>query len=112
MSGVITNGEYPGLVLDHRHDGNGPRVVAADSSTLMPCRKHHTLPRRSRPGVSGVQRRAGGARLRRAVRRHLELFSTMPEFQAFFDQLATFCRSSCSTRPGSGCRTRSRTFAP
>jgi hypothetical protein len=50
---------------------------------------------------------------------HVELFWGIPEFKAFFDQLATFCRillfdkavgSCCSIRLGSGCRTPFRKF--
>ena len=41
---------------------------------------------------------------------HVELFWTVPEFKAFFDQLATFCRIVLFDK-GSGCRTRSRKFA-
>ena len=42
---------------------------------------------------------------------HIELFWTLPEFKAFFDQLARSVASFGSTRPGWGCRTRCRKFA-
>ena len=41
----------------------------------------------------------------------VEIFWAMPQYKAFFEQLATFCASCGSIRPGSGCRTLSRTFA-
>ena len=58
--------------------------------------------RRSEPGVSGVRRRAGRARLRRAVRQPVELFWTLPEYKAFFEQLATFCRVVLFDKAGVG----------
>jgi hypothetical protein len=43
---MITKGKYLAgrreLVVDHDTTGNGPGVVALDSSTLMPWRKRHT----------------------------------------------------------------------
>src|SRR5258705_9280082 len=33
---------------------------------------------------------------------HVELFWTMPEFKAFFEQLATFCRVAMFDKAGSG----------
>jgi pimeloyl-ACP methyl ester carboxylesterase len=40
----------------------------------------------------------------------VEVFWALPEYKAFFEQLATFCRVVRFDKPGSGCRTRSRTF--
>jgi hypothetical protein len=43
---------------------------------------------------------------------HVELFWTMPEFEAFMEQLATFCRVLWFDKAGVGLsRTRSRGFA-
>jgi hypothetical protein len=39
---------------------------------------------------------------------HLELAWTIPQFKAFVEQLATFCRIALF---GSGCRTRCQKFA-
>ena len=41
---------------------------------------------------------------------HVELFWTVPEYKAFFDQLATFCRIVVFDKAGVGLSTRSRTF--
>ncbi len=41
---------------------------------------------------------------------HVELFWAMPEFKAFFDQLATFCRVVMFDKAGMGCRTPSQKF--
>jgi len=43
---------------------------------------------------------------------HVELARTLPEFEAFFDQLARFCRVLVFDKAGvSGCRTPCREFA-
>ena len=42
---------------------------------------------------------------------HIELFWTMPEYKAFFDQLATFCRVVLFDKAGVGLRTRCRKCA-
>ena len=42
---------------------------------------------------------------------HIELFLTMPEFKAFFEQLATFCRIVLFDKAGLGLSDRSRKFA-
>ena len=41
---------------------------------------------------------------------HVELFWAMPEFKAFFDQLATFCRVVMVDKAGTACRTPSQKF--
>ena len=42
---------------------------------------------------------------------HVELFWTMPEFKAFFEQLATFCRVVMFDKAGVGLSDPSRKFA-
>ena len=42
---------------------------------------------------------------------HIELFWTLPEFKAFFDQLSTFCRIALFDRRESACLTQSLKFA-
>jgi hypothetical protein len=41
---------------------------------------------------------------------HVELSWTLPEFKAFFDQLATYCRVLVFDKAESACRTPSRKF--
>jgi pimeloyl-ACP methyl ester carboxylesterase len=58
--------------------------------------------RRSEPGVSGVWRRTIELVFVGPFVTHIELFWTIPEFKAFFDQLARFCRVLLFDKAGIG----------
>ena len=77
--------------------------VAGASVRSMPCRKPRTHLRRSQPRVSGVRRRGPVVLVFVGpMVSHVELFWTMPEFKAFFEQLSTFCRIVLFDKAGLG----------
>ena len=58
--------------------------------------------RRSQSRLSGVRRRARRTRRRRGFASHVELYWTLPEWKAFFEQLSTFCRVLLFDKAGLG----------
>ena len=84
-------------------------------TAVRSCRGGHVVRtvRRSEPGVSGVRRRAGRAGLRlRADPQPRGAVLALARIQGLVrSALFVLSPCSCSIRPGSGGRTRSRTFA-
>jgi len=58
--------------------------------------------RRSQSRLSGVRRRSRRTRRRRGFASHVELYWTLPEWKAFFEQLSTFCRVLLFDKAGLG----------